>query len=72
MTFIDNLVSSYRDKAIVWGILHLADSLRRDVAAEGIETSEQLELLRDMGCRYGQGYLFARPQPDISVAVLAR
>ncbi|MEB0287515.1 EAL domain-containing protein [Cryobacterium sp. 10S3] len=70
MTFIDNLVSSDRDQAIVRGILHLADSLGLDVVAEGIETSEQLELLRDMGCRYGQGYLFARPQPDISVAVL--
>jgi len=70
MTFIDNLVSSDRDQAIVRGILHLADSLGLDVVAEGIETSEQYEILRDMGCRYGQGYLFARPQPDISGAAL--
>jgi EAL domain-containing protein (putative c-di-GMP-specific phosphodiesterase class I) len=70
MTFIDNLVSSDRDQAIVRGILHLADSLGLDVVAEGIETREQHELLREMGCRYGQGYLFARPQPDISRAAL--
>ncbi|MDY7541955.1 putative bifunctional diguanylate cyclase/phosphodiesterase [Cryobacterium sp. 5B3] len=70
MTFIDDLVSSDRDQAIVRGILHLADSLGLDVVAEGIETREQHELLREMGCRYGQGYLFARPQPDISGAVL--
>ena len=70
MTFIDNLVSSDRDQAIVRGILHLADSLGLDVVAEGIETREQQELLREMGCRYGQGYLFARPQPDISGAAL--
>jgi EAL domain-containing protein (putative c-di-GMP-specific phosphodiesterase class I) len=34
-----------------------------DVVAEGIETGEQLRLLKDMGCRYGQGYLFSRPLP---------
>ncbi|WP_243012644.1 putative bifunctional diguanylate cyclase/phosphodiesterase [Cryobacterium zhongshanensis] len=70
MTFINDLVSSDRDQSIVRGILHLADSLGLDVVAEGIETSEQYEILRDMGCRYGQGYLFARPQPDISGAAL--
>jgi EAL domain-containing protein (putative c-di-GMP-specific phosphodiesterase class I) len=32
-----------------------------DVVAEGIETHEQYRLLRQMGCRFGQGFLFARP-----------
>ena len=33
------------------------------VVAEGIETQEQLEILRELGCEYGQGYLLARPLP---------
>jgi EAL domain-containing protein (putative c-di-GMP-specific phosphodiesterase class I) len=37
--------------------MHLA------TVAEGIETPEQLELLRQMGCELGQGFLFARPMP---------
>jgi EAL domain-containing protein (putative c-di-GMP-specific phosphodiesterase class I) len=31
------------------------------VVAEGVETSKELEILKDMGCEYAQGYLFARP-----------
>jgi predicted signal transduction protein with EAL and GGDEF domain len=34
-----------------------------DVVAEGIETQEQLRLLKELGCPYGQGYLFSRPMP---------
>ena len=48
---------------IVQTILDLARALGMDVIAEGIETEEQLRLLTSMGCRYGQGYLFARPLP---------
>jgi EAL domain-containing protein (putative c-di-GMP-specific phosphodiesterase class I) len=39
-----------------------------DVVAEGIETGEQLRLLKEMGCRYGQGYLFSPPQPVAKIA----
>jgi EAL domain-containing protein (putative c-di-GMP-specific phosphodiesterase class I) len=39
----------------------VAESLDLDVVAEGIENIHQLELLREMRCRYGQGYHFARP-----------
>lgn len=46
---------------IVRTIIELARVLGMDVVAEGIETREQHQLLRELGCRYGQGYLFARP-----------
>jgi diguanylate cyclase (GGDEF)-like protein len=46
---------------IVRTILELARGLGMDVVAEGIETAEQMQILRDSGCGYGQGYLFARP-----------
>jgi EAL domain-containing protein (putative c-di-GMP-specific phosphodiesterase class I) len=41
-----------------------------DVVAEGIETCEQYHLLRDLGCRFGQGFLFARPMPVKDVTQL--
>ncbi|WP_196843550.1 MULTISPECIES: EAL domain-containing protein [unclassified Cryobacterium] len=56
-----DLERSDHDRAIVDGILRLADSLNLDVVAEGIETTGQRDLLSEMGCRYGQGYLFSKP-----------
>jgi diguanylate cyclase (GGDEF)-like protein len=44
---------------ITKAIIDLAHSLGLDVIAEGIETEAQLEILKDLGCEYGQGYLFA-------------
>ena len=52
-----------RSLAVIGAILALARSLGLEVVAEGIETEQQLRILRDMGCVYGQGYLFGRPQP---------
>ena len=46
---------------IVKAIVNLAHSLELDVIAEGVETEAQLEMLRCLGCEYGQGYLFAYP-----------
>jgi len=62
-SFIHDLRSSSHDRAIVQGIVRMADALRLDVVAEGIETTDQRDLLRVYGCRYGQGFLFARPSP---------
>ena len=52
--------------AIVDAIVSLARALQLSTVAEGIETREQLRLLRGMGCEIGQGYLFgpARPAED--------
>jgi diguanylate cyclase (GGDEF)-like protein len=52
-----------RSLAVVGAILALARSLGLEVVAEGIENEQQLRVLRDMGCVYGQGFLFGRPQP---------
>jgi len=48
---------------IVETILSLADQLNLDVITEGIETDEQLALLKELKCKYGQGYYFSRPVP---------
>jgi PAS domain S-box-containing protein len=52
-----------RDAAIAHSIISLADELGIHVIAEGIETPEQARVLLEMGCRYGQGFLFGHPEP---------
>lgn len=60
-SFIYNMVDVSESLEIVKTIMLLAHNLNMDVIAEGIETTAQREQLRDMGCAYGQGYLFAKP-----------
>ncbi|WP_435808847.1 EAL domain-containing protein [Streptomyces massasporeus] len=72
-SFIDDIPADPRQIALVEGIVHLADALELQVIAEGIEQPAQRELLERVGCRYGQGYLFARPMTvEQSETVLRR
>jgi EAL domain-containing protein (putative c-di-GMP-specific phosphodiesterase class I) len=61
--FVATLGSDAGQPELAGAILRLAHSLRLDVVAEGIEDTHQTERLRELGCRLGQGYLFARPAP---------
>jgi EAL domain-containing protein (putative c-di-GMP-specific phosphodiesterase class I) len=63
MSFIRNVVTDAGDRAIVNAIVGLGRSLHLDVVAEGVETADQLEILREHGCTAVQGFLFARPLP---------
>ncbi len=69
-SFVAGLGSDPVDDPIVRAVISLAHGLRIDVVAEGIETSEQLESLRDLACDRGQGYLFARPLPPAAMEAL--
>jgi diguanylate cyclase (GGDEF)-like protein/PAS domain S-box-containing protein len=62
-SFVDGLGRESEDTAIVAAILGMAHALELHVVAEGIETSEQLSALRNLGCECGQGYHYSRPQP---------
>ena len=62
-SFISQLGTATRDASIVEMVIAMARTLQLDVVAEGVETAQQAEVLRGWGCRYAQGYLFARPQP---------
>ncbi|MGK5693172.1 putative bifunctional diguanylate cyclase/phosphodiesterase [Streptomyces sp. URMC 128] len=60
-TYIDDIPHDPRQAALVQGIVRLAQTLGLQIIAEGIEQRGQRDLLTAMGCRFGQGYLFARP-----------
>jgi diguanylate cyclase (GGDEF)-like protein len=60
-SFIDGLPGDTDDVAIIRAILSMANHLNLDVVAEGIETSEQLDFLRNEGCALVQGYYLQRP-----------
>ena len=62
-TFVDGLPSGEQDAQIARAIIAMAHSLNLAVIAEGVETHEQLEFLREHGCDEVQGYLFGRPMP---------
>jgi diguanylate cyclase (GGDEF)-like protein/PAS domain S-box-containing protein len=72
--FVRDLAGSRRDAAIVKAIVGLAHGLGLRVVAEGIEQQVQADLLRDLGCDEGQGFLFCRPLPgdEIGGKYLAR
>jgi diguanylate cyclase (GGDEF)-like protein/PAS domain S-box-containing protein len=61
--FISTVATSNRQRALVAGIVGLVNALGLDVVAEGIETVEQLDICTQLGCSYGQGFLFAPSIP---------
>ena len=62
-SFVMGLPEDREDGAIVAAVIALGHALGLTVVAEGIESAEQRELLRDAGCEVGQGFLISRPQP---------
>jgi len=62
-SFVSGLGTSRVDSSIVRAVVDMAHALDLVVAAEGVEREEQLEELLTLGCDYGQGFLFASPQP---------
>jgi diguanylate cyclase (GGDEF)-like protein/PAS domain S-box-containing protein len=60
-SFVIRMVDNNENIEIVRTILMLAKNLGMDVVAEGVETKEQLALLRKLGCENGQGYFFSKP-----------
>ena len=71
-SFVGRMTDGEQPLQIVRTIIELARVLEMDVVAEGIETREQYRQLRQMGCRYGQGFLFARPMAADAITQLLR
>jgi diguanylate cyclase (GGDEF)-like protein len=62
-SFVRDLGKDLGDNAIVAAIVNMARALALRVVAEGVETLEQLNILRDLGCDEHQGYYYSRPLP---------
>ncbi|MBQ5940525.1 EAL domain-containing protein [Massilia sp. AB1] len=71
-SFVQDIVSSADSAAMVVAIVSLAHGLRMNVIAEGVETLEQLDYLRNCGCDEVQGYVYCQPQPVQEVEPLLR
>lgn len=61
--FIDAIGTDRASNTIIETLIDLAQNMRMDIVAEGVETFEQVVLLRDLGIRAAQGYVFAPPLP---------
>jgi len=71
-SFVAHMKPAGESLEIVRGIITLAHSLGKQVIAEGVETGEQLALLRSLECDYGQGYLFSEPmEPEAARKLMA-
>ena len=66
--FVDGVESSADNQAIVSSITKLAEALDMATTAEGVETRDQLDLLRRLGCQEAQGYLICEPVPGENFA----
>ncbi|QJQ94392.1 MULTISPECIES: EAL domain-containing protein [Halomonadaceae] len=71
-SFIAGLPHSVKDRAIVESLMRLCQGFERHVCAEGIETLEQLDYLRDLGCDRAQGYALGKPTPQLQFRKNAR
>lgn len=60
-SFVSELVEDERSRTIVKAIIAMSESFNINVVAEGVETVEQLNILKDMGCQEAQGYYLGRP-----------
>ncbi len=71
-SFVKDLVTNQSDQAIVNAIIHMAHSLQMTTIAEGVETEEQANRLKELGCDEIQGYWFSKPLVSQDFAVHLR
>ena len=63
MEFLHYRGSSEKTREILKGIISMAKNLGMQVVSEGVETKEQFEMMRNLGCDLYQGYYFSKPIP---------
>ena len=70
--FVSRMLASRRDRSIVRSTIHMAHEMDMSVVAEGVETSEHLDVLREFGCDIAQGWAIGYPQPRAEFVELLR
>ncbi len=68
--FVKNVLDSSEDTAILKAIVSLGQGLNMKVVAEGVETLEITDFLKNLQCQYMQGYYFSRPLPAHEATIL--
>jgi diguanylate cyclase (GGDEF)-like protein len=71
-SFVGEIGSDRQSEAIVRAVVRLGRSLGHEVIADGIETREQLDVLRRLGCAFGQGPYFSQPMPVSTLEAMLR
>jgi diguanylate cyclase (GGDEF)-like protein len=72
MTFTKGMMNNPIDRSIVKAVIDLAKSLGLDSLAEGVETRHQVSVLKELGCKLAQGYLFSKPVSEEEAEALIR
>ena len=68
-SFVRDMLGDPEDSAIVETIISIAKTLKLELIAEGVETQEQADHLKALGCEHVQGYLYQRPQPILEKSI---
>ena len=63
ISFIRDIIENRKNFVIVSTIIDFAKKLNLKTVGEGVETKEQAEILKDLGCNYLQGYYYSKPMP---------
>ena len=63
-SFIDNEEINTNDEIVLKNIINMAGELGIEVLTEGVEREDQVELLKSVGCKYAQGFLYDNPMPE--------
>ena len=63
MAFVTDIHKKPNARTIVEAMVGLGTKLGKKVVAEGVEVQEEADVLKEIGCHFGQGYLWARPMP---------
>ena len=65
--FTQGIVQDTRSRGLLEAILQICRVMELDCVAEGVETEEQLAMVRNLGCTHAQGYLIGRPEPAAAI-----
>lgn len=71
-SFVRDITTDPEDKAIVGAIIQMANQLGLRTIAEGVETAEQLDYLREQGCNEVQGYFYSKPLSSVNFSRFAK
>ena len=66
-SFIDSILNDESTRIITQTVIEMARKLGYETVAEGVETEEQMDLLKSLGCDIIQGYYLSKPVPDTEI-----